>query len=265
MDRYGLFKECFPDVPLCRTAFEELCGGCKVIECDDKGYALVKENELRLLCVSEKYRHCGIGTELIHRAEELIKKGRHTKIYAGGFSSGLFIGVPAESNEEKCIFWEKNGYVKTGSCAEMRRELSDFSADAYDIPVPDGTEFGFYKPCAELSAAVAAVDPDWVQYFENCEVFCGYSEGEIASFCIVGDDEICLASDGRKTGSVGCVGTVPKFRRKGIGLKMVALAMEELKKRGCGSCFIHYTNVYDWYARLGCRTFLWECFYEKSI
>lgn len=265
MDRYLIFKECFPDLTLCRDAFEELCGGCEEVAYDEKGYAIVKENELRLLCVSEKYRGSGIGTELLHRAEELIKSNGYDKILAGGFSSELFIGVPAESGEERCGFWEKNGYVKTGSCAEMKRELSDFSADMYDIPVPEGTHFGFCSPCDKLRMAVAAVEEDWVQYFEDCEVFCGYYDGEIASFCIVGDDEVCLASDGRKTGSVGCVGTVPKFRKKGIGLKTVALAMEELKRRGCGSCFIHYTNVYDWYARLGCVTFLWECFYEKNI
>ncbi|MDE6592180.1 MAG: GNAT family N-acetyltransferase, partial [Oscillospiraceae bacterium] len=78
-----------------------------------------------------------------------------------------------------------------------------------------------------------------------------------ASFCILEDDVICLLSgDGEKVGSIGCVGTVPKFRRQGIGLKMVSLAAEELKKQGCGKVFIHYTHVYDWYARLGFKPFL---------
>lgn len=265
MDRYLLFKECFSEIPLCREAFEKLCGGCEAVEDGDRGFALIKENELRLVCVDMDCRNCGIGTELVRRAEEIIKSRGFDKIYAGGFSSGLFIGVPAENIDAPCTFWEKLGYVKTGSCAEMKRDLSDLSSEDYDISVPEGAEFRMCAPCPELNEAVAAVDKDWVQYFDECEVFCGFLNGEIASFCILGDDETCLISDGSRTGSVGCVGTVPKFRKQGIGLKMVSLAMEELKNRGCESCFIHYTNVYNWYAKLGCRVFLWECFFEKRI
>ncbi|MBQ5332620.1 MAG: GNAT family N-acetyltransferase [Oscillospiraceae bacterium] len=265
MDRFSLFKECFPEIPICREAYERICGECDVIEHEDKGFALIKGNELRLVCVSEKYRRQGIGSELVRRAEEHIRSKGFDKIYAGGFSSGLLIGVPAESVDASCPFWEKRGYVRTGSCAEMKRSLLDFNASEYDIPVPEGVSFGISSVCPELKAAVAAVEEDWVQYFEDCEVFCGYINGEIASFCILGDDETCLISDGKRTGSVGCVGTVPKFRRQGIGLKMVAMAMDILKERGCESCFIHYTSVYDWYAKLGCGVFLWEVFLEKQL
>lgn len=265
MDRYLLFKECFPEIPVCREAYEKLCGECEAIEHEDKGFALIKGNELRLVCVSEKYRRQGIGSELVRKAEEQIKEKGFDKIYAGGFSSGLLIGVSAESIDAPCPFWEKRGYVRTGSCAEMKRSLSDYDPSEYDIPVPEGTSFRLSPVTPELKAAVASVEEDWVQYFDDCEVFCGYVNGEIASFCIVGDDETCLVSDGKRTGSVGCVGTVPKFRRRGIGLKMVSFAMDMLKARGCKSCFIHYTSVYDWYAKLGCRVFLWEVFLEKRI
>lgn len=265
MDRFSLFKDCFPEITICREAFDEICGGCESIEHEDGGFVLFKGNELRLVCVSEKYRRQGIGSELIRRAEERIRENGFDKITAGGFSSGLFIGVPAESIDNSCPFWEKRGYVKTGGCAEMKRSLSELDAAEYDIPVPEGTKFGICPVSPELKNAVASVDEDWVQYFEDSEVFCGYLNGEIASFCILGDDETCIISDGGRTGSVGCVGTVPKFRRKGIGLKMVLLAMEKLKKRGCESCFIHYTHVYDWYAKVGCKVFLWECFYEKQL
>lgn len=265
MDRYLLFKECFPQIPLCRDAFEKLCGGCEAVEDGDRGFALIKGNELRLICVLENFRRQGIGTGLVRRAEEIIKSRGYDKIYAGGFSSELFIGIPAESIDAPCPFWERLGYVKTGGCAEMKRSLSDFSSENYDIPVPEDVEFGICPVCPELKAAVAAVEEDWVQCFDGCEVFCGLLNGEIASFCILGDDETCLISDGKKTGSVGCVGTVPKFRKRGIGLKMVALAMEELKRRGCEGCFIHDTNVYNWYAKLGCEVFLWESFLEKRF
>ena len=93
-----------------------------------------------------------------------------------------------------------------------------------------------------------------MQYFDGVEVFCGYSGGKIASFCILDDDVDCLFSDGTRVGSIGCVGTVPPFRRRGIGLKMVELAARELYRRGCDKIFIHYTGVYDWYAKIGFKT-----------
>lgn len=79
---------------------------------------------------------------------------------------------------------------------------------------------------------MAETVPDWVQYFGGSKVFCGFCGGEIASFCITEEWEPSVVSDGvHRTGAVGCVGTVPRFRRQGIGLKMVALAAEELKSR----------------------------------
>ena len=76
----------------------------------------------------------------------------------------------------------------------------------------------------------------------------------------------CLLSNGKnKVGAPGCVGTVPRFRRKGIGLKMVAMACEELKKQGCDTCFIHYTGVGHWYAKLGFQTFLTWYFCKKRL
>jgi len=260
MNQYEIYAECFPQVPLTEMAFNELCGGCTAFG-DDRGFALVKGNEIRLVCVREIYRSKGIGSEMINKAEEHIRENGFDRAVLGGFSSGLFIGVPVSS----FTFWEKRGYERTGSCAEMVRELSGFKASDYDIPLPEGISFAFHKTDERLRKAVAQVEEDWVQYFNDCEVFCGYSDGEIASFCILGDDENCMLSDGRRVGSVGCVGTVPKFRRQGIGLNMVAQAMELLKERGCECCFIHYTNVYNWYAKLGCEVFLWETFAQKQL
>ena len=120
------------------------------------------------------------------------------------------------------------------------------------IGVPENTA-GFFRGTG-LNEAVSAVEADWVQYFDGVDVFCGTVDGKIASFCIVDDDVECIFSDGSKIGSVGCVGTVPEFRRRGIGLKMVELAARELYRRGCGKIFIHYTGVYDWYAKIGFRT-----------
>ena len=49
----------------------------------------------------------------------------------------------------------------------------------------------------------------------------------------------------------GCVGTVPKFRNRGIAIEMIARVTEYLKEIGIDISFIYFTGVADWYKKLG--------------
>ncbi len=259
---YEIFQSCFPKLPLGEEIFSELSQmeRSTVFTCSEDGriigFVSFTENRIRLLCVLPEYRRRGFGAELLARAEERIFSEGYEEVCVGG--SGLFIGAVEGSD----AFFEKHGYRLGGRVAEMYGD----SEKLKPAPLPENVRFGFFTgDPEELKKAVAAVEEDWVCYFDGEEVFCGFCGNRIASFCIVGADERCLLSDGvNKIGSIGCVGTVPAFRRRGIGLKMVSLAAEELKKRGCFKIFIHDTHVYDWYARLGFQPFLWVRKGEKK-
>lgn len=54
---------------------------------------------------------------------------------------------------------------------------------------------------------------------------------------------------------LGCVGTVPQYRNRGIGLRMVDLATLFLKNEKCDKAYIHYTHIDKWYAALGYQVF----------
>lgn len=127
------------------------------------------------------------------------------------------------------------------------------------VPCPEHITFGFYKGDAEtLQAAVREVDEDWAQWFGKTDrVFCAFDGEKVAAFCIL--DEFGEA-DGLKVGAPGCVGTVPAFRRRGIGLRMVQLATTILQEEGYDLSWIHYTHVGHWYAKLGYQTVVkWNC------
>ncbi len=147
-------------------------------------------------------------------------------------------------------------FCENGTYAEMSMDLEKY--EHREMPMPENIRFGYFDGAVEqLRAAIAAVDEEWVQYFQaEDRVFCGFDGERIAAFCIVKEDAECLLSDGvLKIGSIGCVGTVPEYRRQGIGLYMVALATQYLKERGCQKGYIHYTHLDHWYSRLGYRTF----------
>jgi len=141
---------------------------------------------------------------------------------------------------------------------EMILGLGSFSCGQKEIPVPEGITFGFFNngnPDA-LHESVKQVDQGWVQYFDKLDnVFCAFDGECVVSFCLL-DDMGVHEIEGRKAkiAGPGCVGTVPDYRRKGIGLRMVQLATQILKDRGYEYSYIHYTGVGPWYAKLGYET-----------
>ena len=173
MGYFELFGDCYPELQLNRGMFVQLLdiGGCTAFEHKENGdivgFAAVKDNSLRLICVSEKYRRQGIGSELLAQAEEHIGK-EHSEVILGG-ASGLFIGAPVSKenfDKRSFPFFEKRGYVFDDGCAEMELLLDDFSASEHDLPVAGNVTFGYIDGTSEaLKKAVAETVPDWVQYF----------------------------------------------------------------------------------------------------
>lgn len=142
---------------------------------------------------------------------------------------------------------------------EMLLNLREFDSRKVNAPAGDSVSFGFFEgDTPELRKAVAKVVPEWTEFFgEGDRVFCGFSDGKIASFCLVDDMGIHSVNGAAlKIGGPGCVGTVPEYRNRGIGLSMVRLATQLLKDEGFDYSYIHYTAVAPWYAKLGYTTIL---------
>ena len=124
---------------------------------------------------------------------------------------------------------------------------------------PEGITFGEYHgELAPLHEAVGQVDENWVMFFnEGDRFYCAFDGDRIIAFC-------CLSEMGQykgmRIGAPGCVGTIPSYRRRGIGLEMVRRATEQLKKEGYALSWIHYTHPVSWYSRLGYEPVLrWNC------
>ena len=142
---------------------------------------------------------------------------------------------------------------------EQMLDLHAFPAADADLPCPAGITFGFYEgDIAALHAAVSMVEEGWVSCYNPGDlIYCAFDGSRIVSFCLIDDFG---TYNGMRVGGPGCVGTIPEYRRHGIGLKMVQNATAILKDRGYDISYIHYTGVGHWYARLGYRTIVrWNC------
>ena len=142
---------------------------------------------------------------------------------------------------------------------EMILRLEEFDPEVYRKTFDSSVSFGFFQGgLKELHEEVGKVIPSWVPLYDGkSRVYCGFVDGKIASFCMIEDMGKHML-DGRlmKIGGPGCVGTVPEFRNKGVGLVMVRDATQILKEEGYDISYIHYTGVAPWYRKLGYRTAL---------
>lgn len=133
---------------------------------------------------------------------------------------------------------------------ELVMDLRGGLPDVTPPHCPNGITFGEYHGAlAALQDAVRQVDEDWVQYFrEGDRFYCAFDGERIIAFCNLDD---MGRFQGLHIGGPGCVGTIPEFRRQGIGLEMVRLATEALRQDGFDLSWIHYTHLEHWYRKLG--------------
>ena len=276
MDR--IFRKCFPQLRIDPSIFLKLL---RISECTVlleegnetmQGFSILSENNIRLLCVSPEFRGQGIGTTLLFRSEEWIRKqGFHTSIL-GGLDSELFLGAVMDEHqwyENENSYFERLGYKAKDRCIEMKLDLKEFQLETFKENMnPEGISFCYYDgDKTDLLKAVRLVEKEWEQYYvSELPVLVAMKQGKIVGFSILGFDEETLLSDGsNKVGSIGCVGVIPEVRNQGIGLALVAQGTKELQRMQCDVSWIHYTYLEQWYGMLGYHTFLRYWFGEKDL
>lgn len=211
------------------------------------GYALLRASSLTLLVVDPEHQGRGIGTSLLHRAEQCAKSGQASRLILGHGSDYVIQGVPAEAGAHR--FFETHGFVHTGFTYDMSLDLDGLDRMP---PFPDGIEFRISAPDAALLDAVKAVEKSWCAVYESTDedVLCAMDGEAIAGFCIPAAWNRFFGGR-REVGSISCVGVLPEYRRRGIGLAMTASAARYLRDEGCTCAELLYTSIPQWYAKIG--------------
>lgn len=143
--------------------------------------------------------------------------------------------------------------------SEMLLSLKDFDESIYEKSFDSEIHFGRYDgDMDKLRENVAKVVPHWTEFFEDSsKVYCGFIGGNVASFCQIEDfGEHVINGRKLRIGGPGCVGTLPEFRDRGIGLSMVRNVTKLLRDEHYDLSYIHYTYETAWYEKLGYKTFV---------
>jgi len=139
----------------------------------------------------------------------------------------------------------------------MILSLDKFNLQKYDKKSDDNISFGFYEGnLEELKEVVRQVIEYWAEMYNGTHrAYCGYVNGKVVSFYLVENKGIHNINRRQlKIGGPGCVGTLPEYRNRGVGLTMVRNVTQILKEEGYDYSYIHFTGVATWYEKLGYKS-----------
>lgn len=265
----SIYNSCFEHIQTTEKIFADrlaLHRGAQVIlaqkERSIAGFCVVYQDVLLMLCVREELRGCGIGSQLLAEAENLIRKSGWEKVLLGS-KSGTYLtpGVPMDSKSNAAVWFEKRGYCYQWTSYDMTVDFSEIE-DFYFAPI-EGFLIRSRQPdnAAEVLASAACAEntvQGWGEFYLPADrpaaIVIELSSGKIAGVILIDINSGCLYEKSLpKMGSFACIAVPREFRHRGIGRALCCFAMQRMQKAGLRGCFIGYTYLENWYGQMGAK------------
>jgi len=223
-----------------------------------------------LLAVHPAYQRRGIGTVLLARAEQYLKRQRRDVITLGGDPNHFLPGVP--DGEGALAFFRAAGYVFVGDAYDLRRPVSRRAAllEERTLSVERGVAIRPLEPeeAPRLLAFLDEVFPGRWRYTVGRFLRQGGSigdimgvvrAGQVAGFAQlfhpgsrwIGPSVAWTWGAGRRAGGIGPIGLAPSFRGRGLGLALLGRSVWHLAQLGVEEIVVDWTTLVDFYGRLG--------------
>jgi GNAT superfamily N-acetyltransferase len=193
---------------------------------------------LRLLVVDPAARGRGVGTALLHAAEDDLADAGTITVGADA-PDYLFPGVETTALEMLC-FLERNRYARGEANFNLLVDLEHLPAD----PGPGEARVAEPDDVAEVEAWMAANWSNWRVEAMRClsrqRLMLSRDTDGITAFC-------CW--DGARSGWVGPVGVRPTLIGKGRGRAVLVAALHQLRRAGRDRAEIGWVGPIPPYAR----------------
>ncbi len=230
------------------------------------------EAALVLIAVAPDHQRRRVGTGLLDQLKLMLgAKGIRTLALGAGASNPLWHGVPV-SLPGALAFFERHGGTLDETSYDLVGHIADFRAPESLMKRARQYGVGFETLRSEFAPALLAFEqehfPFWHPFFVAAisagalrDVLIARRQQEIVGGLLLSEAPDCPGAQwerriGPRLGAFGILGVSPAHRERGVGLALAAHATERLRHRGVRTCFLHWTELRDWYGRLGFR--VWE-------
>lgn len=278
---FNLYKESLPDIIRNEETVKEIlqCTDNHIITHKDDnkltGVSVINENVIYLLCVDKAFQKKGIGTKLLKQSEDYILSNGFDKAVIGAGKDYIMPGIPKNNGAHN--FFIKYGYSHSwgdSSCFDMSQLLNDFTYDEHSAgdTIDEITyRWASLDDLGNIIKCVEDAHDEFVKYYQNESLYIKGTKTPV--LVAVQDDEIvgtlivCIETEGKGIGSVGCTATMHKHRGRGIASNMVKLGTKYLKDIGLSKAFLGYTytEIADMYRRAGYEICMEYYMAEKSL
>jgi GNAT superfamily N-acetyltransferase len=255
------------------------------------------------ILVHPKFRRQGIGTELLKEAITIFSQSE-TSLFAQKFTGNtdpvstlvtgqdfahFFPGIPDDFKEARAFF-EKNGWLRDGgACYDLRRNLKDFEISE-DIKKRisqlknQGIEI---LACQEenLDALYELFSdnfsPRWLEETRlrakieqnPNQIIIALKDSKVIGFSHIFTNQSKKIGSpiywrnelGANYGGLGPIGVSKDFRKIGLGIALLSVCVETVKKSGVDEMVIDWTGLLDFYGRLGFKPWISYTSYTYDI
>ena len=215
--------------------------------------------------VDPAHRRVGVGTALLEEVQGALGKQGTSSLALGygGADEYFWPGVP----ENQCGAWEffaNRGWEPQERNFDLVVDLAAYRTPAWVITRLQNSGATLHFADAEAAASIVCFEranfPEWTDFFEETfarqkyrNVLYAEASGAVVGAVLLNADEPVLWSHalGLRCGSFGILGVARSQEGKGIGLALAARALDTVQQRGCSTCYIGWTGLVNWYAKLG--------------
>ncbi len=236
------------------------------------------------LCVHPNHRRRGIGSLLYTHTETIVRAQGARTFTVVHYPHHLLVGVPSEAADLKA-FLAQHGFQGWREAYDLHRRLTDptlgtqLNDGIRTLPPRLSIRPAQHEDAAAIIDFVGREFPggwhyDTHRFFDRggvpSDVVVVLEDRAIVGFAHTHTpDSVELRGSiqwvppsAKRWGGLGPIGIAATHRRRGIGFALLCAGVQQLKARGVEDLVIDWTDLLDFYGRLGFR--IWKRYWQGS-
>lgn len=238
-----------------------------------------------ILAVAPSHRRQGLGTALLREASAWLASLGATRVRLGADHYHLLPGLPvtgSAGSDSLAAFCRRHGFADEGTEYDVIADLETYVPEQV-VPVADTVvvPWNGSQPERVLAFMRSNFPGRWSQDMEEA-ITAGMRHtdlllatdtrsGAITGFARIYDRDSTVLGPGvywrgimgDRPGGLGPIGIDRARRGAGLGLYLLRAGMNELHRRGVRTMVIDWTDLLDFYGKMGCR--VWKQYRTASM